>query len=73
MKPEGHEKTGAGDAYAGAFLAAYIDNRDIPACMKHGVLNSLGVMSHVGAHTGQLTSAQMEEKSSQIELNAEVI
>ena len=73
MKPDGHEKTGAGDAYAAAFLSAYIAGKDIPTCMKWGVLNSLGVMSHVGAHTGQMTLEAMEQKSSEIELIAEII
>lgn len=73
MKPEGHEKTGAGDAYAGAFLAAYIEGKDIPTCMERGVLNSLGVMSHVGAHTGQLTKDEMQKKSEEIELIATII
>lgn len=73
MKPDGHEKTGAGDAYAGAFLAAHLDGKDISTCMKYGVLNSLGVMSKVGAHNGQLTHEQMEEKNNQIELVAEII
>ena len=73
LKPDGHEKTGAGDAYAGAFLAAYIQNNDIPTCMKYGVLNAMGVMSHVGAHTGQLTKQQMEEKVNQTELTVEVL
>lgn len=73
LKPDGHEKTGAGDAYAGAFLAAYIQGSDIPTCMKYGVLNAMGVMSHVGAHTGQLTKDQMEEKVSTTELAVEIL
>ena len=73
IEPDGHEKTGAGDAYAGAFLASYLEEKDISECMKRGVLNSAGVMSHIGAHTGQLSKEQMEEKSSQIDLRAEII
>ncbi len=73
LKPDGHEKTGAGDAYAGAFLAAYIHGSDIPTCMKYGVLNAMGVMSHVGAHTGQLTRQQMEEKVASTELAVEIL
>jgi sugar/nucleoside kinase (ribokinase family) len=73
LKPEGHEKTGAGDAYAAAFLAAYVQGKEISICMKWGVLNALGVMSHVGAHTGQLKLDEMEQKNSEIELTAEQI
>lgn len=73
MEPDGHEKTGAGDAYAGAFLASHLSGYDIPECMKRGVLNSVGVMSKVGAHTGQLHQEEMERKSSEVELKTEVI
>lgn len=73
LKPDGHEKTGAGDAYAAAFLASFILGKDISTCMKWGVLNSLGVMSHIGAHTGQLKLSEMEQKNSEIELIAEQI
>lgn len=73
LTPDGHEKTGAGDAYAGAFLAAFINNSDISKCMKHGVLNALGVMSRVGAHTGQLKAEEMEQKVVETELEAQII
>jgi sugar/nucleoside kinase (ribokinase family) len=70
VKPEGHEKTGAGDAYAGAFLASYLKGKDIFECMKRGSLNSAGVMSKVGAHTGQLTAEEMEEKANQTQVES---
>lgn len=73
IPPEGHEKTGAGDAYAGAFLAAYIEGKEIEECMKWGVLNSCGVMSKVGAHTGQLLRSEMEEKVGGLEISVERI
>lgn len=73
LNPDGHEKTGAGDAYAGAFLASLTQGFPISECMKWGVLNSVGVMSHVGAHTGQLTASEMEHRTSEIELVAEQI
>lgn len=73
LEPEGHEKTGAGDSYAGAFLAAYAQDKELGECMKWGVLNSVAVMGKVGAHTGQLTADQMQQKVAQIELKAEAI
>lgn len=73
LKPQGHEKTGAGDAYAGAFFASIMQGYDIYECMKRGVLNSVGVMSHIGAHTGQLTLEEMERRSAEVELRAEII
>lgn len=73
LKPKGHEKTGAGDAYAGAFFASILQGYDIYECMKRGVLNSVGVMSHIGAHTGQLTLEEMERRSAEVELRAEIL
>lgn len=73
IPPDGHEKTGAGDAYAGAFLATYLQGKDITECMKRGALNANGVMSKVGAHTGQLTSSEMEEKANNTNLSAETL
>ncbi|MDO8270075.1 MAG: carbohydrate kinase family protein [Candidatus Levybacteria bacterium] len=73
LPPDGHEKTGAGDAYAGAFFAAYVQQKDLGECMKWGVLNSIGVMSKIGAHTGQLTIEEMNQKASEVDLKAEVI
>lgn len=73
ITPDGHERTGAGDAYAGAFFASIMQGYDVYECMKRGVLNSAGVMSHVGAHTGQLTLDEMERKSAETELRAEII
>lgn len=73
LKPEGHEKTGAGDAYAGAFLASYFQQKEISECMRWGVLNALGVMSKVGAHTGQLTDEEMQKKLTEIEFEAEIV
>lgn len=73
IPPEGHEKTGAGDAYAGAFLAAYVYGKAVTECMKWGVLNAAGVMSKVGAHTGQLTRSEMEEKAQHLEIPIETL
>ena len=73
IPPQGHEKTGAGDAYAGAFLAAYVNEKPVTECMKWGVLNAAGVMSKVGAHTGQLTRSEMEGKVQRFEIQIETI
>jgi sugar/nucleoside kinase (ribokinase family) len=73
MKPEGHEKTGAGDAYAGAFFASHVNGLTISDCMKRGVLNSVGVMGKIGAHTGQLKKEEMEQKANATDLTAVII
>ena len=68
-----NEKTGAGDAYAAAFLASYLNNLSIEECMKRGVLNALEVISSIGAHTGQLRSEEMDQKSKETDLQAQKI
>lgn len=59
---QGHEKTGAGDAYSSAFLAGILNGNDVPTAMSWGVLNSQGVMEQIGAQTGLLTRNQLEER-----------
>ncbi len=61
-EPDGKEKTGAGDSYAGGFLAGYMHKKPIETCMKWGVLNAVGEMRQIGSRTGQLTLSEMEEK-----------
>lgn len=56
------EKTGAGDAYAGGFLAAYMHNKPIEECMKWGALNAAGEMRYIGSRSGQLTLPYMERE-----------
>lgn len=73
LPPDGHEKTGAGDAYAAAFFASILNGMEIGECMKRGVLNSVGVMSKIGAHTGQLRREEMEQKASETNLSAETL
>lgn len=63
VKPEGFEKTGAGDAYAGAFLAAILLEKGVMEAMRWGVLNAMGEMKHVGAQTGQLKLDEIEKQS----------
>ena len=56
------ETTGAGDAYAAAFFAAFISNKPIQECMRWGALNSSSVIEHIGAQEGLLTLEEMEKK-----------
>lgn len=63
VKSEKAEKTGAGDAYAGAFLAAYMNNKPIEECMKWGALNAAGEMAYIGSRTGQLSLSEIEERA----------
>lgn len=56
------EKTGAGDAYAGGFLAATLLSLPIQTAMKWGTLNASGTMGAIGAQNGLLSRRGMEEK-----------
>ncbi|MBI2267852.1 MAG: carbohydrate kinase family protein [Candidatus Blackburnbacteria bacterium] len=55
------EKTGAGDSYAAAFLAALVKERDLPEAMIWGTMNAASVVQYAGAHEGLLTPVGMEE------------
>jgi sugar/nucleoside kinase (ribokinase family) len=46
--------TGAGDAFGSGFIAGFIPTCDLHTAMKVGMLNSLGVITHMGAKTGIL-------------------
>lgn len=47
--------TGAGDAFGSGFVAGFIPTCDLHTAMKVGMLNSVGVITHMGAKTGILT------------------
>lgn len=59
---KGTEKTGAGDAYATGFFAAFLHGNDIPTCMKWGAADSGSVMEHIGAQSGLLTKKSLDER-----------
>ncbi|MFA6161445.1 MAG: carbohydrate kinase family protein [Patescibacteria group bacterium] len=46
--------TGAGDAFGSAFVAAYIKTENCVDGLRAGLLNSLGVITHMGAKAGIL-------------------
>lgn len=49
------EKTGAGDAYAGAFIAALFAGKTLGEAMVWGALNSSHAISKIGAQNGLMT------------------
>ncbi len=57
-----NEKTGAGDAYSAAFLAALIQKQDMAEAMIWGSLNAASVISRLTTQSGQLTGAEIVER-----------
>ena len=57
---EGHDKTGAGDAYATGFFASILHGNDIPTSMLWGALNSGGVIQKMGSQNGLLTKKELD-------------
>jgi ribokinase len=56
------ERTGAGDAFASAYLAATINGLSADQALAWGAINSASVVTQVGPHEGLLTRDQIEEK-----------
>lgn len=54
------EKTGAGDAWGAAFIAALNSQLDLATAMVWGAINSSHVISEVGAQNGLLTKEDLE-------------
>ncbi|MBI4947981.1 carbohydrate kinase family protein [Candidatus Berkelbacteria bacterium] len=64
------ERTGAGDSYASAFTAAYINGKSLDEAMRWGMANSAGVIAEIGPQKGILTPESLEEvlsKNSEIQ------
>lgn len=53
------ERTGAGDAFGTAFLAALNYGKDIPEALRWGTMNSASVITKIGPQAGLLTRPQM--------------
>ena len=59
LKP--FEKTGAGDAYASGFIAAYLKNYPVATAMRWGMMNSHATMQKTGAQNGILNKSEMDK------------
>lgn len=55
------ERTGAGDAFSSAFVAALIKGANVESALQWAPINSMNVVQHVGAQEGLLTERQMAE------------
>ncbi len=58
---ESFESTGAGDAFASAMIGAIILGKDLKEALLWGPINSMSVVSQVGAQKGLLTREKIEE------------
>jgi len=56
------ERTGAGDAFASGFLAAYLHGHDIDQSITWGIHNGASVIGQYGAQAGLLTKDEMEQR-----------
>ncbi|MDP3741030.1 MAG: carbohydrate kinase family protein, partial [bacterium] len=52
-------RTGAGDAFSTAFMAALIYGLPVSEALRWGPINSMNVVQHVGAQTGQLKKPEL--------------
>lgn len=54
------ERTGAGDAFASAFISATVQGKDITTALSWGAINSASVVGQIGPHAGLMTREQIE-------------
>lgn len=55
------ERTGAGDAFSSAFVAALVKGANVESALQWAPINSMNVVQHVGAQEGLLTEKEMAE------------
>jgi len=67
------ETTGAGDAFASAFMAAHIKGEKLFDCLKWGVVNSASVIEKVGAQAGLLKSGAIKKRIKEYRWPAETL
>ena len=55
------DKTGAGDSFSSAFMAAILHKKSLKEALKWGVYNSAANITEIGSITGILDLKQMQE------------
>ncbi len=60
------ERTGAGDAFTSAYLAAIIEGQPPETALLWGAINSSSVVMKIGPHEGLLDKTQIEAKTASI-------
>ena len=61
--------TGAGDAFGSAFTASIIKNNDVKHALAAGSINSLGVITHMGAKAGLFKEFPSHKKLSSVKIS----
>lgn len=59
------ESTGAGDAFASGFLAAFIKKEKLLDCLKWGVINGASVVGKYGAQQGLLSATTLKKRATE--------
>lgn len=54
-----HERTGAGDAFSAAFVAAAVKGLSLEEAMRWSPINSMSVVQRTGSHDGLLTEREL--------------
>lgn len=54
------DTTGAGDAFASGFLAAYIKGKDLKECLRWGITNGANVVKYYGGVAGLLKEEEIK-------------
>lgn len=62
LKEKAVDSTGAGDAFSSAFLASYIQGKNLDECLKRGIANGGSVVNYYGAQRGLLNEEEIIKK-----------
>jgi sugar/nucleoside kinase (ribokinase family) len=62
------DSTGAGDAYASAFIAGYVQQKNLDECMRWGIANSRSVIQYYGAQQGLLSMPEIQKFSQEVKI-----
>jgi len=62
------DATGAGDAFASGFIAAYIKGKNSEECLKWGITNGCNVVNQYGGTAGLLKEEEILEKIKEVKI-----
>ena len=68
LKIKALDTTGAGDAFASAYLAAHLKGKDIQECLRWGVVNSASSVEYYGGTEGLLDEADIIKMTNDIKV-----